>query len=1320
MLRPLLLFAYSLCFLALSAQEDNCSFGLVLSSVEAETGDTVTIDVTVRQFEEIIALQYQQNWNPQELSFVEILYNPALPFTPANFNLAPAQLNQGKLNFLFVETNLDGLTLQDNDVLYSLRMRVDATSATALSISSPDDFLVEIIKEGSVLVDNYYFLHAVVDPTVASTTSFPGLTSACLYGQACNNPDLGSVNIAPSGTAPFSIQWTSPEGFNANTAEITGLNSGVYQLALTDGSGNTVNGDFYVSSNAGLDLTLAVDADECGGMPDGAVTSSLSGGSGTYSYLWSNGSTAANLSDLLAGTYSLTVTDLTLGCSVSGTATVQGLSNIQGYFTIVTPSCDNSNDGVLTINVDMGSGTGPFTYLWSNGVTTATASNLNPGFYTVTVTDGAGCSAIFTNFLLATPFTVDATVTGNNCGESIGSIEVLLSEDDYSFLWSNGAITNSINDLDDGVYSVTITNNASGCTATESYTITSEEMLLAYNIECGSVDGTYFADITAVIWNNADGPYTFDWSTGETQVSDQFSAITVPDNGSYSVTVTSASGCTSTIDGIVVDCSDDNPAFFLTPATSSLFVGQNICLSVRADQFTAINGTQFTLSWDENLLTYTGVDNLLLNGLTTSNFGTGLVEDGLLTVSWLSSDLINGESLPDNSVLFDLCLQVSSTASATTNVVFTNSPTPLEVITTSNDVISATTTGAQLQLNDPTTMGDLSFLVGDANVSIGDQFCVPLKANHFTNLIGHQLTLTWDEEALQFTGVQSLNLPNLTVSSFGSLAEAQGQGRLRMLWSNTNVTGISLGNEAVLAEVCFTAIGEAGTYPIDFSTVVLPVEAVDANYENPIIQTEAGTIIIDGEAPELASLRIASAGVEPGATVCVPVEAVEFSQIVGMQFSINWDANRLIFDELVILDNLPWLQESNFNVIAENGTLSFSWIGNVAESVSLPEGTPLFELCFTAQATEGPAGVIFSGQPTAIEFIRDNMLLPFVAVNGEITISADGLVWPGDTNDDGIANNLDLLPIGLGFGSEGAVRNNPSLQWLAQYAEGWAAQTPASEVNYRHADTNGDGIVNGLDTLALSLNWGLEAENFAPGTPEDFFTGAPFFVEADTVQAGATARLPIILGVPDEQVNDAYGIAFSIRYPAEMITPGSLQINADGWLGIENDNLLLMYHDYPAQGRVEVAMVRTDGQEMSGEGTIGELIIIMEDVILRGLVDVMVPIVIEDVTLINFSEQQLPTAPKQTVTLVEGVTNTDTPAWANDISVLPNPTTGPLKIESGEVIVESIRLTDVNGKLLLSQKIDNNELDLSSYPAGVYYLQLQTPEGSLYEKVVKF
>jgi hypothetical protein len=219
--------------------------------------------------------------------------------------------------------------------------------------------------------------------------------------------------------------------------------------------------------------------------------------------------------------------------------------------------------------------------------------------------------------------------------------------------------------------------------------------------------------------------------------------------------------------------------------------------------------------------------------------------------------------------------------------------------------------------------------------------------------------------------------------------------------------------------------------------------------------------------------------------------------------------------------------------------------------------------------------------------------------------------------------------------------------------------------------------------------------------------------------AGATATLPIILGLPEEEVNNAYGIAFTIRYEREMITPGSVQINADGWLGTAGNNLLLMYREDPAAGQVEIAMVRTDAQGQSGSGTIGELVIIMEDVILSGLIDVEVPISIEDVTLLTYGEEILPTAPKQTISIVEGVTNTTTPTWAAGISVQPNPTTGPLQVQTGDIEVDHLRLTDATGRLLWEQEHNNKPLDLTSYPAGVYYLQVQTAEGSVYEKVVK-
>lgn len=1315
MLKPLFSLLLVCLFWSLSAQSTDCSLGLVATSVQAEAGDEVTIDITTRQFNAIVAMQYSHEWDPNALEFIEILYNQDLDILPTDFNLSPEYLNQGILNFVHLNPSLQGTSLADGAVLYSLRFEVLTANETDLSLL-PLGEIVEFVDETQTVLQNFYFVHG----KVGAASSYPTVASACLLPQACDNPDLGRIDILPAGTESLSLAWTSPGGYMGSGPSISGLNAEVYDMTLTDALGNAVDGNFYLGSEAELTVNLSVDADLCGEPADGSVSTSVSGGSGNYSYQWSNGASTASIEAVPAGTYEVTITDVELGCSITATATVQSNSTLIGYFSGVNPSCEANADGSLTINVEGTPEMEPFTYAWSNGATGETATDLLQGAYTVTVTDATGCSATFSTFLLADVLQVSADIVNAECEASSGSISLQLEPGDYSFSWSNGASTSSIDNLAVGTYEVTITDNSTSCSTSASYDVLGEELVAAWNYECFYVDGAYMADLSVIIWNPSDGPYQFNWSNGMSTSAAQLSTITVPANDAYSVTITSASGCEVVVDEMTTACGEDQIQLFLTPSEVSIANGESRCFTVQVDNFEEIGGLQFTLSWDETKLTFDELGELYLPGVLASNFNTNLVDDGLLSVSWIAPDLITGVSLADGSPLFEICLSGATSAETTTNLTFTDFPTPMEITDVDLNTLGVTTQSAQINLNgDGGNGGQSALQLPTTEVSPGDQFCVSVTTQSFTGIIGMQGTISWDPDALQYIGPGNFNLPNLTDNSFGNLAEAELEGFIRFLWSDPNLQGVTIPDNSSLFDLCFIASGSAGTYPLEFAEEPLGLELVNTDLENVSVVGQAGQVTINEQADDEVSLEIVSAAVSAGETICVPIRAVQFSEIVGMQFSMTWDEDRIHFNSLNLPENALGLDPSTFNIDGPAGNLRFSWVSGQLDPVSLSSGTTLFELCFTAQSIPGPAGILFTSTPTQIEFIRGNTTVPFIPVNGTLTISDDNLVWPGDTNNDGVANHLDVFPLGLGFSLEGSERNNPSTAWLPQYAPLWPENTPTSEVNFRHADANGDGIIAIADSLALSLNWGQTIDGFGePEVPGSFFTGASIYIEADTLQAGVPARLPIMLGA-DETVEQAFGLAFTLRYDPETVEAGSIHIEPNGWLLGDEGEHLLMYRDYPSDGRVEVGMVRLDGQGVSGEGQIAEFVIIMEDVILRNLIDVETFFKIEDVELITPGEVELPTAPRETTVLVEGVTNTNEIPAATMIQIAPNPTVGLVQIQVGALELQQIQLLDARGRSLMLTNTPTDTVDLSNYPAGVYYLRVSTDQGVMYEKVIK-
>jgi uncharacterized protein (TIGR02145 family) len=175
----------------------------------------------------------------------------------------------------------------------------------------------------------------------------------------------------------------------ATTKDISGLTAGTYTVTVTSGS-CTANGTYTVTQSAALNVALTASPTSCPAATNGAVNPTVSGGITPYSYLWSNGSTTSVISQLTAGDYTVTVTDAA-GCTVAATTTVSMGNNFPSV--TLTPGsviCNAATNGGISSSVS--GGATPYTYLWSNGATASSISNLAAGTYTLTVTDANGCA----------------------------------------------------------------------------------------------------------------------------------------------------------------------------------------------------------------------------------------------------------------------------------------------------------------------------------------------------------------------------------------------------------------------------------------------------------------------------------------------------------------------------------------------------------------------------------------------------------------------------------------------------------------------------------------------------------------------------------------------------------------------------------------------------------------------------------------------------------------------------------------------------------------------------------------------------------------
>lgn len=298
----------------------------------------------------------------------------------------------------------------------------------------------------------------------------------------------------------------------------------------------------------------------CNNSCDGAATVNVTSGIGP-TYLWSTGATTQSVSGLCPGNYTVEITNfLGLGCSVTRNVTINNTpkllsnpvpSNYNGYGV----SCKGGSNGTASANAS--GGTPPYSYNWNNGQTSATATGLAAGLYSVTVTDANNCSVI-ANVTITEPPLLTATAaptsdyngynvqcTGGNNGSAeaypLGGVQP------YSYAWSDGQTTKEAFNLYAITYDVTVT-DANGCTADASTTLTEPPSLPVASITiddhgglCSSIELTAHSSTTEHLYN---------WSSGETTQTISLD-LTDPD-GVYSVFVTDQQGCTSADSAVYV------------------------------------------------------------------------------------------------------------------------------------------------------------------------------------------------------------------------------------------------------------------------------------------------------------------------------------------------------------------------------------------------------------------------------------------------------------------------------------------------------------------------------------------------------------------------------------------------------------------------------------------------------------------------------------------------------------------------------------------------------------------------------------------------
>jgi len=378
------------------------------------------------------------------------------------------------------------------------------------------------------------------DACTAEETFFIGETAPIIIAYNITEPlcnascDGDIIPTVSGGVPPYSFQWS-----NGGTAcDILDICAGDYSVTVTDLVGCTQIANMTVGEPQPINITSTFNNPSCFGVCDGSIDIEIEGGTGGFTFLWSNGEVSEDILNLCQDSYTVTVTDENnceeiLQLNLAGPDGLSIVPNIQNI------NCNGSCTGAIDLEVT--GGTPPYAFDWSNGTNDEDLVSLCAGTYTATVTDSNGCfTSIDVDITEPPAIEISGVSTEATCGECNGTIDLTVNGGTapYIFDWTGG-----LPDVEDptnlcvGLYTVTVTDN-NNCTNTYSISVNSQGGII---FNPNITDASCFGICNGSIELNTEGgtaPYTFMWSQGSNTEN-----ISVLCAGQYSVTATDSDGC---------------------------------------------------------------------------------------------------------------------------------------------------------------------------------------------------------------------------------------------------------------------------------------------------------------------------------------------------------------------------------------------------------------------------------------------------------------------------------------------------------------------------------------------------------------------------------------------------------------------------------------------------------------------------------------------------------------------------------------------------------------------------------------------------------
>ncbi|MBK6931858.1 MAG: hypothetical protein IPH12_13740 [Saprospirales bacterium] len=349
------------------------------------------------------------------------------------------------------------------------------------------------------------------------------------------------------------------------------------------------------------------------------------------------------------------------------------------------------------------------------------------------------------------------------------------------------------------------------------------------------------------------------------------------------------------------------------------------------------------------------------------------------------------------------------------------------------------------------------------------------------------------------------------------------------------------------------------------------------------------------------------------------------------------------------------------------------------------------------------------------------------------------ILFPGDANNDGRADHLDVLATGLSFSQEGPFREPPFLgvDWSPKLFEPWLGALPATGINFGFSDADGNGMVNEKDMAAIKMNYDSTQTGAQPppkpyAPPDTFLTTAlprlVFRFEQDTATVRDTLRLHIFYehppGLPLHL--SPLGVAFTLQFDEMLVKDSLTQIIfepgandllfAAGATGFADARVV-------PPGRVEFGAAGKAIPGLAFSRPLGVVQFIVEDVIVRAdtfwtkfKIEIAKPL------MINMQEEVMTFGiAVDDVVLFQELSNTAAPDPPFSVRMYPSPVGDVLHVEFPDAVPGQIRIFNSASKMVLQREISDEKLlrlPANYWPPGWYWVCISARNGRTVSRAV--